>query len=172
MLPKIQKILYATDLSDNSKRAFGYAASVAQSFGAQMIVLHVVEPINPNTYMQISSMLGEAEWVNLQMGRDSQLTEEIMTRLKQFCLDLQTDLRSFPLEEGQIMIRKGLPVDEIIGIAASEKVDLIIMGTHGYGLVKDALMGGTVRRLVRRSDIPVMVVPDPEAMRHGAMDAA
>ncbi len=172
MLPKIQKILYATDLSDNSKRAFGYAASVAQSFGAQMIVLHVVEPINPNTYMQISSMLGEAEWVNLQMGRDSQLSEEIMTRLKQFCLDLQTDLRSFPLNEDQIQIRKGLPVDEIIGIAADEKVDLIVMGTHGYGLVKDALMGGTVRRLVRRSDIPVMVVPDPEAVHHGAMDTA
>jgi nucleotide-binding universal stress UspA family protein len=172
MLPKIQKILYATDLSDNSKRAFGYAASAAQSFGAQMIVLHVVEPINPNTYMQISSMLGEAEWVNLQIGRDSQLTEEIMKRLKQFCLDLQTDLRSFPLAEDQIMVRKGLPVDEIIEMAAAENVDLIIMGTHGYGLVKDALMGGTVRRLVRRSAIPVMVVPDPEATRHHTENAS
>jgi len=172
MLPKIQKILYATDLSDNSKRAFGYAASTAQSFGAQMIVLHVVEPINPNTYMQISSMLGEAEWVNLQMGRDSQLTEEIMTRLKQFCLDLQTDLKSFPLEENQILIRKGLPVDEIISMAAEQGVDLIIMGTHGYGLVKDALMGGTVRRIVRRSTIPVMVVPEPDAAHRGAAGAA
>jgi nucleotide-binding universal stress UspA family protein len=161
MLPKIQKILYATDLSDNSKRAFGYAASLAQSFGAQMIVLHVVEPINPNTYMQISSMLGEAEWVNLQMGRDDQLTEEIMARLQQFCLDLQTDMCSFPLDEDQILIRKGFPVDEIIEMAAAESVDLIVMGTHGYGLVKDALMGGTVRRLVRQSAIPVMVVPIP-----------
>ena len=169
MLPKIQKILYATDLSDNSKRAFEYAASAVQSFGAQMIVLHVVEPINPNTYMQISSMLGEAEWVNLQIGRDSQLTEEIMTRLKQFCLYLQTDLVSFPLQENQILIRKGLPVDEIIGLATEEKVDLIVMGTHGYGLVKDALMGGTVRRLVRRSVIPVMVVPGTDTAGHGAV---
>jgi nucleotide-binding universal stress UspA family protein len=171
MLPKIKKILYATDLSDNSKRAFGYAASLAQSFGAQMIVLHVVEPINPNTYMQISSMLGEAEWVNLQMGRDSQLTEEIMAKLKQFCLDLQTDTRSFPLNEDQILIRKGLPVDEIVGLAAAESVDLIVMGTHGYGLVKDALMGGTVRRLVRQSAIPVMVVPNPESTEHRAAGA-
>jgi nucleotide-binding universal stress UspA family protein len=168
MLPKIQKILYATDLSDNSKRAFGYAAGTAQSFGARMIVLHVVEPINPNTYMQISSMLGETEWINLQMGRDSQLTEEIMARLKQFCQELQTDLDAFPLNENQILIRKGLPVDEIIGLATAENVDLIVMGSHGYGLVKDTLMGGTVRRLVRRSAIPVMVVPDPEAARHRA----
>jgi nucleotide-binding universal stress UspA family protein len=56
MLPKIQKILYATDLSDNSKRAFGYAASAAQSFDAQLIVVHVVEPINPNTYMPNGSI--------------------------------------------------------------------------------------------------------------------
>jgi nucleotide-binding universal stress UspA family protein len=172
MLPKIQKILYATDLSDNSKRAFGYAASLAQSYDAHMIVLHVVEPINPNTYMQISSMLGEAEWVNLQMGRDSKLTEEIMMRLKRFCLDLQTDMRSFPLNEDQILIRKGLPVDEIIGMAAAENVDIIVMGTHGYGLFKDALMGGTVRRLVRHSPIPVMVVPNPESASHGASGAA
>jgi nucleotide-binding universal stress UspA family protein len=95
-----------------------------------------------------------------------------MTRLKQFCLDLQTDLRSFPVHEDQILIRKGLPVDEIIGIAAEMRVDLIVMGTHGYGLVKDALMGGTVRRLVRRSAIPVMVVPDPEAMHHAPTHAA
>jgi nucleotide-binding universal stress UspA family protein len=172
MLPKLQKILYATDLSDNSKLAFGYAASLSQSYDARMIVLHVVEPINPNTYMQISSMLGEAEWINLQMGRDSQLTEEIMTRLKRFCLDLQTDMRSFPLNEDQILIRKGLPVDEIIGLAEEEKADLIVMGTHGYGLVRDALMGGTVRRLVRRSAIPVMVVPNPELHHHRATEKA
>ena len=95
-----------------------------------------------------------------------------MTLLKQFCLDLQTDLRIFPVQEDQILIRKGLPVDEIIGMAAEENVDLIIMGTHGYGLVKDALMGGTVRRLVRRSAIPVMVVPDPESVRHRPADAS
>jgi nucleotide-binding universal stress UspA family protein len=172
MLPKIQKILYATDLSENSKRAFGYAAGVAQSFGARMIVLHVVEPINPNTYMQISSMLGEAEWVNLQVGRDSQLTEEIMTKLKQFCQDLQADMSYFTLNEDQILIRKGLPVDEIIGLADAEGADLIVMGTHGYGLVKDALMGGTVRRLVRRSAIPVMVVPDPDAVHRHETGAA
>jgi nucleotide-binding universal stress UspA family protein len=72
------------------------------------------------------------------------------------------------LNENQILIRKGLPVDEIIGLATAENVDLIVMGSHGYGLVKDTLMGGTVRRLVRRSAIPVMVVPDPEAARHRA----
>ncbi len=162
MLPKIQKILYATDLSDNSRRAFGYAAGLAERYNAQMMVLHVVEPINPNTYMQISSMMGETEWINLQMERDNELIKEIKSRLKRFCLELQTDANIFQLSDDQILVRKGLPVDEINGLAEKENADLIVMGTHGYGLVKDALMGGTVRRLVRHSRKPVLVVPPLE----------
>lgn len=44
---------------------------------------------------------------------------------------------------------------------AAEAIDvqLIVMGTHGYGMVQDALMGGTARRLVRRSVKPVLIVP-------------
>lgn len=162
MLPKIRKILYATDLSDNSRRAFGYAAGLAELYNAQMMVLHVVEPINPNTYMQISSMMGETEWINLQAERDNEIIEEIKSRLKRFCLELQTDANTFQLSDDQILVRKGLPVEEINGLAEIENVDLIVMGTHGYGLVKDALMGGTVRRLVRHSEKPVLVVPNPE----------
>jgi len=162
MLPKIRKILYATDLSDNSRRAFGYAAGLAERYDAQMMVLHVVEPINPNTYMQISSMMGETEWINLQTERDNELLEEIKSRLKRFCLELQTDAKTFQLSDNQILVLKGLPVEEINALAQKENVDLIVMGTHGYGLVKDALMGGTVRRLVRHSEKPVLVVPNPE----------
>ena len=165
MLPKIRKILYATDLSDNSRRAFGYAAGLAELYNAQMMVLHVVEPINPNTYMQISSMMGETEWVNLQLERDNEIIAEIKSRLKRFCLELQTDANTFQLSDDQILVRKGLPVEEINGLAEIENVDLIVMGTHGYGLVKDALMGGTVRRLVRHSEKPVLVVPNPEKGR-------
>jgi nucleotide-binding universal stress UspA family protein len=162
MVPAIQKILYATDLSDNSRMAFSYAAGLAQRYDAQMLVLHVVEPFNPNTYMQISSMMGESEWINLQMERNNRLSDEIMSKLRQFCAELQTDIDAFKLSEDRILVRKGLPVEEIVNLTAEQNVDLIVMGTHGYGLVKDALMGGTVRRLVRQSKIPVLVVPNPE----------
>ena len=165
MKPVIQKILYATDLSDNSRRAYGYAAALAEQYDARLVTLHVVEPINPNTYMQISSMMGETEWINLQLQRDNEFVDEIKARLKRFCLELQTNDDKFQLDDDQIVVRKGLPVEEILGLAGEEKVDLIVMGTHGYGLVKDALMGGTVRRLVRQSAKPVLVVPNPEAVQ-------
>ena len=161
MLPKIQKILYATDLSDNSRRAFGYAAGLSERYDAQLIVLHVVEPINPNTYMQLSSMMGESEWVNLQLDSVNQLTDEIRNKLKQFCIELQANIKTIKLNDDQIIVRKGFTVEEIIALVKEQNIDLIVVGTHGYGMVKDALMGGTVRRLVRQNQTPVMVVPNP-----------
>ena len=167
MLPNIQKILYATDLSDNSRHAFAYAAGLAQRYNAQMMVLHVVEPINPNTYMQISSMMGESEWINLQLERTNHLSEALLSNLRSFCMELQTDIDAFRLKDDQIMVRKGLPMEEIANLADEKGADLIVLGTHGYGLVKDALMGGTVRRLIRQSKIPVLIVPNPKMDQDG-----
>jgi nucleotide-binding universal stress UspA family protein len=45
MIPKIKKILYATDLSKNSAYAFRYAVNSAKKHGAEIIILHVIEEI-------------------------------------------------------------------------------------------------------------------------------
>ena len=68
MLPNIETILYATDLSENSRLAFGYAASMAQRYGARLLVLHVLEPVHPNTHVLLSSSMGETEWVPFAVG--------------------------------------------------------------------------------------------------------
>lgn len=158
MLPTIKKILYATDMSENSRQAFSYAASLAIQYEAEMLVLHVIEPINPNTYMQISGAMGEAEWVNLQLDFENSMVDSLGTKLREFCRDMQTSIEDLNIDDANILIRKGMSVDEILAASLELKADIIIMGTHGYGMMKDALMGGTARRIVRRSDIPVLVV--------------
>lgn len=158
MLPTIKRILYATDMSENSRQAFGYAASLAIQYEARMLVLHVIEPINPNTYMQISGAMGEAEWVNLQLDFENSMVDSLGTKLRDFCREMQTSIEDLNIDDANILIRKGMSVDEILLAASELKADLIVMGTHGYGMMKDALMGGTARRIVRRSDIPVLVV--------------
>ena len=47
MIPQIKKILYATDLSQNSAYAFYYAVDLAQERGAKIIILNVIEPVSP-----------------------------------------------------------------------------------------------------------------------------
>lgn len=163
MLPSIKKILYATDLSKNSRLAFGYAASLTQQYGAQLLVLHAIEPVNPNTYTHIGGMMREAEWVNIQVEFETKIVDELGTKLREFCSHLQTTVEDIKLNDENLLVRKGMSVDIILEVAEEINADLIIMGTHGYGMVKDALMGGTARRIVRRSDIPVMVVRSKES---------
>ena len=163
MLPSIKKILYATDLSKNSRLAFGYAASLTQQYGAELLVLHAIEPVNPNTYSHISGMMGEAEWVNLQTDFETRMVDDLGTKLREFCSHLQTTVEDIKLKDEHLLVRKGMSVDIILEVAEEKDADLIVMGTHGYGMVKDALMGGTARRIVRRSEIPVMVVRSKES---------
>jgi len=162
MLPSIKKILYATDLSKNSRLAFGYAASLTQQYGAELLVLHAIEPVNPNTHSHIGGMMGESEWVNIQTDFENKMMDDLGSKLRQFCDHLQTSIEEIKLKNEHLLVRKGVSVDTIIKVARVVDADLIVMGTHGYGMVKDALMGGTARRIVRRSEIPVMVVRSKE----------
>ena len=62
MLPKIKKILYATDLSENARYAYNYAASLGQQYGAHITIVHVIEKLTAETFLQIQGYLGEEKW--------------------------------------------------------------------------------------------------------------
>jgi nucleotide-binding universal stress UspA family protein len=162
MVPEIKKILYATDLSDNARYAFGYAASLADHYDAQVTVLHVLEDISSAFNMHISGYLGEREWAKLQVEKESALLDTITERLNEFCSSAREEMRECKFIVEKILAVKGIPAEEILNQADANSADMIVMGTHGYGVFKDALMGGTARRVVRRSAVPVMVVRLPE----------
>ena len=61
----------------------------------------------------------------------------------------------------EILVQKGDPVAHILATAESMSCDLIVMGSHGYGTLKDAMMGGTARRVLRRAKVPVLLVRLP-----------
>ena len=53
------------------------------------------------------------------------------------------------------------PVKVILEVAKEKNCDLIVMGTHGRGVLADVVMGSTARRVIRRSPKPVLVVRLP-----------
>ena len=61
MIPKIEKILYATDLSENSAYAFRYAINSAKKHDADIIILHVLDEIPPFARALVDSQLGEEQ---------------------------------------------------------------------------------------------------------------
>ena len=64
-IPQIKKILYATDLSENARFAFGYAMSLANLYGAGITILHVLES-SPSSESLVTNVIGKEKWTELR----------------------------------------------------------------------------------------------------------
>lgn len=162
MIPQVKNILYTTDLSTSARYAFGYAADLANRYGADITILHVLEEISHNAHLRLREMLGETRWQELQSRNVEDVHNTIQRRLDRFCEDMQQKLVHCPFVVKEVLVQQGEPVDRIMKLIDSGRFDLIVMGTHGQGLLADAMMGSTARRVVRRSALPVLTVRLPD----------
>lgn len=161
MIPEIKKILYATDLSKNARYAFGYAASLANRYDAGITLLHTLEN-SPSSNSLVINMMGEDKWNGLRAKSEEQVIETIKERLEKFCSDVSDELPSCPFITDKIIVNIGNPVDEILALTETSGFDMVVMGARGQGIIADALMGSTSRRVLRRCKKPVLVVRLPE----------
>jgi len=162
MIPKIKKILYTTDLSENARYAFSYAASLANRYDAGITILHVLEDISPTADSMVVSIIGQEKWNELRGNNEKEVLDTIKSRLTSFCEDVQAELPSCPFITDKIKVTIGQPVDEILQEVENNNYDMVVMGAHGHGVLADALMGSVSRRVVRRCKKPVLVVRLPE----------
>jgi nucleotide-binding universal stress UspA family protein len=140
---KISKILVPVDFSEFSRKALKYALRMAAQFGAEVTLVHVVEPfIYPTDWML---PLPQTDFAGARRAIIEQL---------------RALTESYPFAAQPIVV-EGKPSQEIIKIAKARKADLIIIGTHGYSGVKHALIGSVAERVVRLAPCPVLTVrPD------------
>jgi nucleotide-binding universal stress UspA family protein len=66
------------------------------------------------------------------------------------------------VKEVRTLVAQGKPSHEIMRVAREETIDLIVLGTHGKGVLDQALFGSTTERVVRKSPCPVLTVRQPE----------
>jgi nucleotide-binding universal stress UspA family protein len=162
MIPEIKKILYTTDLSKNARFAFSYAASLANQYGAKVTIFHVLEDLPAGSKGLVTSVIGDTRWQELKKRNEEEVLDTIKMRLKNFCEDMGAELKDCPFIVDNILVKIGQPVQEILDLAKSTNFDIVVMGTHGQGILADAMMGSTARRVIRRSEIPVLVIRLPE----------
>lgn len=161
MIPRIQRILYATDLSENSAFAFRYAVEVAEKHDAEMVILHVLEELPPNTKALLSLYVSE-ENLKKALDQKSRIKEDIKQRLHSFC---EREVKGDPTctaRVSEIVVGEGYPADEILKNAEELNCDVIIMGTHGKGIIGHTFLGSVAQRVLRRVQKPVFVVPIPK----------
>ncbi len=140
-----KKILFATDFSEISAYAFDYAATVAKKFNSRLIIMHVInEPVDLRGFYVPHISFDTIE-------REIALSAQKM--MDKFC---DQKLSSFDNFEKYTV--SGIPYEEILKKADIEKVDLIVMGTHGRAGIDHLLFGSTAERVVRKAVCPVLTV--------------
>jgi nucleotide-binding universal stress UspA family protein len=148
----LNKILVPVDFSGCSLDALKYAIQFAESFAAEIVVLHAVYLgyIYSNDGCQLYE-LGALEAAG-RRNAEGQMREFVSAA-------------NFGQVRYETSIRVGLPVDEICAFAKREDVDLIITSTHGRTGFKHVLIGSVAENIVRHADRPALVVPSHPKIR-------
>jgi nucleotide-binding universal stress UspA family protein len=162
MVPEIKKILYATDLSESARHAFGYAADLAQRYGAMMTILYVMENMSHLVETEVKETIGQKEWDKLKLERLNYVTEKTKARLEDFCRKMNSEIDSCRLLVEDILVIRGNPPEEIINTSKEINADMIVMGSYGHNILEDAFIGGTARKVVKQSEKPVLVIRLPK----------
>ncbi len=146
-----KKILFATDFSEGSDHAASYALALARKFGAELLVLHVInEPVDLRGFYVPHISFDKLE---------EEIEQGARKMMEKFC---RTHLRDF--NAYQTAIVPGIPFDEIIKKALAEAADLIVMATHGRTGLDHVLFGSTAEKVVRKSPVPVMTIRQRESV--------
>ena len=170
-LPSIQinKILYATDLSENAVHAFAYAVSLANLYGAGISILHVLAEYPGEEF--ITNMINADTWEEIKSRNYAEARDQLIGKrrghvalkeaLQAFSEEAKTDGENQAFVTDEVLIESGSPSEVIVETAKKLSCDLIIMGTHGQGALAEVLIGSTARWVVKNSPIPVLVIRLP-----------
>ena len=151
-------VLVPIDFSACSLDAFRMAVSMARRYGAELLLVYVVD----------TRMLAAVERLGVPVTKDLMKTVRHKIRLS---------FRGLMASEKGVTMRRlileGSPFTEIMRLARTEKVDMIVMGAYGgrTGEMEKIFFGSTAEKIVRASPCPVLCVP-PTGKRSGVGVAA
>ena len=162
MLPFYNKILVTTDLTPNSEFAFKHAVMLGRRNDAKIYLLHVLPQVDSTMRNYISSMLGEKQLKELEQNNMEKARNEMEQEIDNFA---KKELANFPEDLARFAgteVVVGHPVIKILETAKRLDVDLIVMGTHGKGVIEQAFLGSVAEKVLKKSTWPVFVIPLPK----------
>jgi nucleotide-binding universal stress UspA family protein len=146
---EIKKILVPIDFSETGTNALNEAIKLSGMFEAELYLIHVVESLVG--YVSVYDDMPQYLPSRLEL---SLIVKDKMEALK---LHISKDFDIIP----QIKIGEGEIYSEIIAFSELEKIDLIVMGTHGISGYKELFLGSNAQRVVSLSEIPVLTMQKP-----------
>jgi nucleotide-binding universal stress UspA family protein len=148
----IQKILLATDLSEDSKKAYPYAASLAKTYNAHLTLLSCID--TSLGYSPTAAGILEGAPTYVSEGLDEarrNVQEELATQGRDYFEGLTPtcEVREAPYEVQ----------NQLVTFVNEGQYDLVIVSSHGRTGVSRALLGSVAEYLLRHSRTPTLVIP-------------
>jgi nucleotide-binding universal stress UspA family protein len=141
----LKRILVPTDFSESARHALLYGTSFAREYEGELLLLHVVENLT----------VGYAS--DLFPVPMAEVFDEISGYAKAELGKLGAEVREKGIRVREMVVQ-GKPSAEIVRVAREETADMIVLGTHGKGMLDKALFGSTAERVIRRAPCPVLTV--------------
>ena len=147
-MPQIKQILCPVDFSESSARAYDSAQSLARHYQAKLFLQHVID-------FKLPSYAYYADAVYI-----TELFQAIRDGARK---QLQCFAKSHARNgvQPECFVQEGGVTDSILSFAAAQKVDLIVMGTHGCKGVDRATLGSAAEKVLRKARCPVLVSRKP-----------
>ena len=155
----IRSILYATDLGVYAPVVMQHALGLARSFGADLFVVHVVEPMGLFAESVLQSYLDEHALNELHRQGMHTMLSNIELRVLE---NLREELAGWELELAlirSVKVIQGEPSQVILEQSKKLCVDLLILGSHAQPTGGESHLGRTATRVIELAQVPVYLVP-------------
>jgi nucleotide-binding universal stress UspA family protein len=145
-MARVRRIVHPTDFSPASAAAFRKAIELAKENRASLSIVHVLPtlPMVTDAYMAASAY-------------DEMLTAQKRQAVRSMDRLVKRARASVRRASGHI-VDTGPLSDGIVRFAKRQRADLIVMGTHGHGVLARVLLGSVAERVISRASCPVMTV--------------
>ena len=138
----IRKILVAADLTSHSDRTLDYASALAQLFGARILLLHVVDP----SLFWAFPLTGMSD-------EPARIKEQLNARVSQIASTLSRNG-----VKCEAVMREGSTRSAIRAIIREEDIDLLVLGGHRPGSLRQLAFGSTFNAMIHEAACPVITV--------------
>lgn len=148
----MKKILAAIDFSNTTPGVIKAATDMAKAFGAELHLLHVIEP--EPTYTAYGFSPEEFPAIH-------SFHEDTRKRAQKTLDDVAAEISSSGITP-TVYLTNGSPLFELEEKTKELGADLVILGSHGHNVVTSLILGSVAEGMVRKSMVPTLVIPAPD----------
>ena len=145
----VQKILFPINFTENFEALLPWVATVAKKFDAKVYVLFVAEDLG-----HFSSFVPHG---NIEAFQE----ETLVAARKRMESAAHEFSKALPKVETRVVA--GKPGEKILELALAEKIDLIVMGSHGRKGLEHAIFGSVCEKVLRGAPCPVLCINPTKA---------